>query len=282
MSRSLRFTAFGLVVFLAAGPARAGSDAPPHPAYRAATAETVVIGKVVRVEEKTVAARRFEADSPKGEFKVAVVQIDEAVVGAKGLTEIRVGFLMPFTKDPKTRRPYPAQLEKGDEVILFLYPHMDEPFHILAYYYDTVFKKDDPKAFEQVAAAVRPVGKLLKDPMPGLTSKDADERYRTAATLIAHYRAARSPAPRPTQVPVDAKESRLILEALAEADWLKRDRDPTVPSPVAAFFMLGLKAEDGWTQPQDNKKVVDAAKKWVRDNAATYRIKKQVYDKKDQ
>ena len=282
MPRPLRLTAFALAAFLAAAPARAGKEAPPPPAYRAATAETVVIGKVVRVEDKPVAARRFEADTGKGEFKVAVVKIDAAVVGARGLTEIRVGFLAPFTKDPRTRRPYPAQLDKGDEVILFLYPHMDEPFYTLAYYYDVVFKQDDAKAFEQVAAAIRPVGKLLKDPTPGLTSKDADERYRTAATLIAHYRAARSPAPRPTKVSADAKESRLILEALAEADWLKRDRDPAVPSPVAAFFMLGLNADDGWTQPEDNKKVVAAAKKWVQDNDATYRIQKQVYDKKDQ
>src|SRR5262245_26019483 len=75
--------------------ARAMMVAPAPLAQRVATADCVVIGKVTRIEDKTVTAARFPGDKEKGEYQVAVVQIEEAVVGARGLTHIRVGFIPP-------------------------------------------------------------------------------------------------------------------------------------------------------------------------------------------
>src|SRR5262249_57636836 len=118
-----RCPASALAAPLLCARARADMAAPPPPAQCAAMAQTVVIGKVVSIEDKTVAAKRYPSDTDKGEYKIAVVKIDDAVLGAKGLTHVRVGFI-PAAINPnvKIRRPLPVQLNKDDEVILFLQP----------------------------------------------------------------------------------------------------------------------------------------------------------------
>jgi hypothetical protein len=262
--------------------ARADMAAPPPPVQRAAAAQTVVIGKVVSIEDKTVAAKRSPNDPDKVEYKVAVVKIDDAVLGVKGLTHVRVGFV-PVTMDPniKYRRPQPVQLNKGDEVMLFLQPHHEANFLIAPYYYDGIFKTQDEKSFEKIAADVKRVGKLLSDPTASLTSKDAKDRADAAMLLIVHYRVGRAAYVQGKQEPIDAKESKLILEALAAADWGDGQFRWETLTPTMAFASLNLTAKDGWTQPQDLKQFPDAAKKWLKDNAGTYRIKKWVEDNKD-
>ena len=44
-------------------------------------------------------------------------------------------------------------------------------------------------------------------------------------------------------------------------------------TPRNLFYRLNLTPQDGWTAPEDLKKFPDAAKKWLRDNADSYRIK---------
>ena len=68
--------------------------ATPKPGALAAQADIVVIGKVVEVEKDTVEATAFKG-APKGEktsYKIAVIKIEEAIIGGKGLTQFRVGF----------------------------------------------------------------------------------------------------------------------------------------------------------------------------------------------
>jgi hypothetical protein len=282
MSRFLRLSAFVLAACLGAGPARADMAAPPPPAQRAAAAQMVVIGKVVSIEDKTVTAKRYPGDADKGEYKIAVVKIDDAVLGAKGLTHVRVGFI-PATVNPnvKIRRPLPVQLNKDDEVILFLQPHFEANFQIATYYYDGVFKKADEKEFAKVAEEVKRVGRLLSDPQACLTAKDAAERFEAAALLIARYRRNGLLTPTMKEEPIDAKESKLILEALAGADWGKGEGRWDRVTPAAAFAALNLTPKDGWTPPQNFSKFPEAAKKWLRENAGMYRVKKWVEDKKD-
>ena len=255
--------------------ARADMAAPPPPLMRAAQADIVVIGKVVSIEEKTVTARRFPGDMDKGEYRIAVVKIESAVLGAKDLTHIRVGYL-PAAPNP--RRPPPVQLNKDDEVILFLQPHFEGNFHIAPYYYDGITKKD-AKAFDTVVADVKRAGKLLSDPQAGLNSKEQKDRFETAALLIARYRTTRPYAGKVSEAAIDVKESKLILTALAEADWGNGQVRWDTLTPAAAFSSLNLRPNDGWTPPQDLGKFPEAAKKWLKDNAETYRVKKFVYEK---
>src|SRR5437868_3831069 len=62
---------------------------------RVATAESVVIGKVTSIEEKTASAPRFPGDKGRGEYRVAILKIEEAFGTARKLTHVRVGFEPP-------------------------------------------------------------------------------------------------------------------------------------------------------------------------------------------
>src|SRR5262249_1180158 len=118
------------------------------------------------------------------------------------------------------------------------------------------------------------------EPMTGLRSKNADERVLTAGLLVAQYRAYKPGEPK--QEPIDAEQSKLILKALAVADFTK----PSGPNDISAhhaFFMLGLTAQGGWNPPPFKdlqKEFPVVVKKWMNDNAEKYRIQRFVAEKK--
>ena len=119
--------------------------------------------------------------------------------------------------------------------------------------------------------------------MAVLKGKNADDRFLTAAMLIARYR---TPRPGETKTEaIDAEESKLILQALADADWTVKPAPGILGlqtmNPQNIFYRLNLTPQDGWTQPTDVKDVPDAAKQWLKDNAEKYRIQRFVADKKD-
>src|SRR5262249_55070534 len=67
--------------------------APAPVARRVALADVVVVGKVVGIEEKTVAAPRFPGDPNTVDYKIAVVKVEDSALNPKGVTHVRVGFL---------------------------------------------------------------------------------------------------------------------------------------------------------------------------------------------
>src|SRR5439155_22240785 len=117
------------------------------------------------------------------------------------------------------------------------------------------------------------VSRLVSDPLKGLKAKEAADRQLTAMVLIGRYRARNGPV---REVLIPAEESRLILKELAEADWSGRDAKLKPYIPMNSFFMLNLTETDGWKHPGDGNKVPEAAKQWLREHAATYRIKRMV------
>src|SRR5258708_5165488 len=69
------------------------SVGPLPPTALAANADAVIVGKVTEIESDAVEVTPYKgapADQ-KVSFKVGVLKIDEAVLGASGLTRIRVG-----------------------------------------------------------------------------------------------------------------------------------------------------------------------------------------------
>jgi hypothetical protein len=241
-------------------PASAKVAAPAPLPTRVAHADLVVLGKVTAVEPKTVTLK------DGSEYKVAVVKIDEALVGGAGLTHVRVGFI------PGGFRRFPASnLTVGQEACFFLSSLPGATFSVPRMYYDVIAREGNPE-FAGELAVVRRCGRLLRDPAAGLRSKEADDRLLTAALLVGRYR---RPCYGPTRAePIDAAQSRLILEALADADWTRRDPQTSVTAPDT-FFRLGLTKQDGWEHTPGGD-VAAAARKWLRDHAATYRIQKIV------
>src|SRR5262249_26042305 len=144
---------------------------------RVALAKVIVVGKVVEIEKKTVQAKPFPGAEEKSEFQVAVVEIKDAIQGAKGLTHVRIAFL-PAPKGPVggpirpgIRRAPALQLTKGLEACFFLTPHFEETFHLIP----NVTPPMDSKAenFKKELEEVKRIAKLLDDPKASLKSKNA-------------------------------------------------------------------------------------------------------------
>jgi hypothetical protein len=118
----------------------------------------------------------------------------------------------------------------------------------------------------------RALRRTLADPKKALGSKDAMERMFTASMLIHGYRTPRAVyAGEPRTEPIEADLSKLILETLAAADW---NTPSAAVGPYGSFIRLGLTDKDGWTQPNDFKEFVPAARKWLREHADSYRIRR--------
>jgi hypothetical protein len=249
----------------------AGAMAPPPPfPVLLAQAEAILVGKVTAFENKTVMARRGPDDRERVEYRVAVVKVEESLIGGKGLTHVKVGVApaRTFRGSGGLPRSIPeASLKVGQEVLLLLRRHHTETFWVMPTDQDAV----DSKApdHRQKLEMARQAGKLMADPSAGLKAKDAGDRLLTATLLLSRYRKPR-PDHRVEAIPAD--ESRGILEALAGADWSKLDHSPGMVAPLALFYQLGVGEKDGWRQPADFQKVSAAAQKWLRDNAATHRI----------
>src|SRR5207302_1210112 len=84
-------TLLALLTVLVSVPAIwAGALAPPPPLMaRLPRADAIVVGKVVSFEEKPI-----KADGT--EYRIAVVKIEDALLGAKGLTHVKVGIRPPI------------------------------------------------------------------------------------------------------------------------------------------------------------------------------------------
>jgi hypothetical protein len=266
----------GLVFFAAALPARAGSlpaDALPLP-NRVATAEMVVVGKVVALEEKPVTAHAYPGAKDKVLFTVAEVKVSDAVLAPKGTTTVRLGFqpIPPMV----AIRPMPFQATVGMEGCFFLVKNGDSgiylPQGVLCY-----LDKKSP-TFEKDVALIKQCVKILDAPVASLKAKDAEERFLAAGMLVARY------ASRHTQNDVaeliDAEESKLILQALADADWTPTN-DLMKLSPRMVLSRLPLTAKDGWALPanSDPKAYAVYAQSWVKGHVDGYRIQRWVADK---
>ena len=93
-------TTAALVVFSLSGfgqvvtPGRTSTGAVqlPSPSMRAAQTTVVFVGKVTEIEPETIDVPAYRGADYKVKYKVAIVKVDEPIIGAKGLTKVRVGF----------------------------------------------------------------------------------------------------------------------------------------------------------------------------------------------
>jgi hypothetical protein len=271
-------------------------------------AECIVIGKVRSIETEPAIAATTEREKFKTVFKVAVIAVDETLAGDKSAKTVRVGFRI-INKNYKNPLPGlaplhltpPSELEVGQEGYFVLVKHYEQPFFLMpgSFGFDgqpriggdfggdgTLIKKGTP-LFESDVAMMKRCSKLMEDPKAALKSKDVEERLLATAILITKYRTPPpmdlylrmgvplgQPAPIAKMEPIDAVESRLILEALALAD-LNRATDAKLKiSALGLFNKLGLTKADGW-DPNET----DAARKWLKANADKYRIQRFVSKK---
>ncbi len=269
-------------------------------------AEVVVIGKVTGLEKETVEAEAFKGAPNKLVYKIAVIKIDSAVVGAKGLTHIKVGFQEPVggvqpaevpqvgnIKQLPGRVPpirgggfQPITLKADQEGVFYLHKHPTANFYIIQQGYHPTDSKD--AKYKEELAQVKAIAMTVSDPLKALKSENAEDRLTAATTLISKYRAYPQNAPMGVdQVAIPAEETKLILKALMEADWDKYKTDPT-RNPMNAMSMIGVyansngigqyKATPGDPNPAESyqKWYRAAVKNWYETNSSKFEIKKMV------
>jgi hypothetical protein len=253
---------------------------------RVATADAIVVGKVTTIEDKTVSAEPFPGQKDKVEYHIAVVKIGDGLQGAKGLTHLKIGFIKPATPAGGGTVPIrpirggfvPPQPAVDQEGCYFLSKHHAENFYVMRDNNSFINKAGNAN-FDKDVAKVKELAKLLADPKKGLKSKSAEDRSQTAAMLVVRY-TMQHPGQN-KQVPIDAEESKLILQGLADGDWTK-GFSPTELTPQMVFGRLGLTDKDGWapgplTTPNAFQ---DAAKAWIKGHAESYRIQRWTTEEK--
>jgi hypothetical protein len=270
----MRACLIAVVFSLTAVAANAGVLVQPPPgAARVANADAVVVGKVTSIEPQDVMVGTTK-------YRIAVVQIEDAIKGVKeGVKSVRIGFI-PIEK-PKPNvfvtggRPVQLQVSQGG--LFLLKKNSKEAFFeiggIVGYYVNS----DKNDEFAKELAAAKSAAKASVNPQASLKSKDADERLAAAAILVEKYRAYRGP--KASQEAIDAEESKLILKALAEADWKGQVNFASLrPNMGQLFNRLGVTKADGFT-PAVGANYQEAARAWVRDNAEKFRIQRNVENK---
>jgi hypothetical protein len=242
-------------------------------------ADLIALGKVTAIEDEPVKAAplvKIPGVTNKVTFRIAVVTIESPILGADKLERVRVAFAPPpaiKSNMPRGGRLAIVPLAAGDEGCFFLHKHPDEPFYVASAAYDFL-AKDKTKEFDKEIAQVKRCVRLLNDTKTGLGSKEADDRLLTATLLIYRYRTPRHVyVGKPPTEPIPADESKRILTTLAEADWDQKEVS-TEGKPMGLFLRLGLTREDGWVLPAELPRVAPAAKKWLHDHAAEYRIQR--------
>ncbi len=276
----------------AATPVKAMRIAAPAPAIRAAMAHTIVVGKVESIEEKTVSAKPFPGAPEKVEYQIAVIKITDPILAAKGLTHIRVGFIPPppMGAPGGPIRIGPRRLSvtftKDQEALVFLQPHDDGNFMIVPGFNDVVNKQGNQQ-FENTVTETKTFVKMLENPKESLKAEKQADRFTAAAMLITKYRTRRPTTTEPKSEAVEAETSKLVLTALAEADW----KAPVGfrMNPLQLFLQLNVSEKDGYNPPMmevkgqnqvDYTKLPDYAKQWCKDNADKYKIQRYVYEEK--
>ena len=231
---------------------------------RFGAADCVVVGRIAALESKTVFALPHAGATMKKEYGVGMLEITQAIKGGEGLTHLRIG-LLPCQR---------AAL--GKEACFFLFPHFEETFFITPRQFGEPLIKEGNRGFDAEIRRYQHWAELQKDPSAGLKSRDADERFVTAALLVSQYRnfvPGFHAENRKTDL-IDAEQSRLIMLALAEADWDAIEKRHDLPIEWL-FNRLDINAKDGWERRRfahDENVLHAAMQQWLKDHVKTYRI----------
>ncbi len=217
----IRRAAALLVIALSVSPAFALKiAAPPGIAQRAATAEVVVTGTVTDFEKEMVEAGQYPGSPQKVSYKIAVVKIDDALIGSKNETHIKIGFL---PTDIGIRRGQPNfDLKENASGAFFLRKHYEGPFYVFDYASQPLDAKSE--TYKADLELVKKAVAAVTDPDKALAAKDAKDRYFAAAAIVAKYRTAPCGSTVRSEL-VPAVQSKLFLPSILEGDWSAYEQD---------------------------------------------------------
>ena len=229
-------------------PVAAKRAAPFSPVDKLVRADAAVIGKVTAIEKELLTAAPDRGATEKVSYTVAVVKVETALTGAANATHVKVGFVAPPKNAPAPGRGYAAvALAEGAEGLFFLTMHHSGAFYTLSPMLAQVETTSDN--YKAQVAQTKRAAAVLAEPAKALKADKAADRGFAATVVAMKYRAFPENAAEVETVKVPADESRLVLKALAEANWKPDPNDATAPNAYQAFSRLGLTDADGWKFP---------------------------------
>jgi hypothetical protein len=274
MQKSTKFLAAilaGAGMWLTGSAAEGGVVPLPPPGHtRIALADAVIVGEVDALEPLDI-----KIDNTT--YRIAVVKIKDGLKGAKDVKAVRIAFIPLAKPDPKIIRTgaRPVQLEPGQEGLFILKKIGNQDIYTIGGVVGYYINHDKNKDFDKEVQAARASAKAMDNPQAALKSRDAEERLLAASILITKYRTNRGPNVK--LEPIDAEESKQIMQALADADWTNLDFRSVRPNPTQLFQKLGVTAKDGF-MVVGGANFQTAAQTWVRENAQKFRIQRFVAD----
>ena len=303
--RSFPVVAFALGVFITtATSAQALRIMIPNrtPVQQAIQADVIVVGKVTELEKELTQATAVPNATEKTSFQIGVIKISESIVGAKGLTTVRVGW-QPAATAPVNPTPVPnirpairprpivnrsIALTEGQEGCFQLVKHHEGDFYVLIQGGQPLEKK--AADFDKQLETVKKVVRIFAEPVASLKAKDGDERRFAAGILLQKYRMVPQVinGKLAKQEDISVEQSELIMRIMAESEWGKNEMKDGVPIGVQnQFGSLGVvQGQHGFNPPnfmpgqQDYNKVYgDYVMKWIKDNTDKYRIQRWVAGK---
>jgi hypothetical protein len=253
-------------------------------------ADAIFAGRVVAMEPMDI-----EAEPAKGQakvtYRIATVEVTEAIHGLKKDTKmIRVAFLaqpnnqpagggggggnvrpaiQPGIARPGLGRIYNPQmtLQVGQDGMFAVNKHFKENFFLAPNTLNFISRENNQN-FETELKTAKQLAKVMGDPAAALKAEDKQDRYLAAAILVSKYRANQLGTPTKGE-PIDAAESKLILQAIAGGDWTNTRYNGIIPNPVELFRQLGVNGQPNNAQ---------GMQKWLDENAGKYVIQKLVAD----
>jgi hypothetical protein len=266
------------------------------PVEKLVRADTVVIGKVTAIEKDTVLAEPAPGVKDKQTYKVAVIKIENGLVGAANVTHVKVAFIPPARQEPPAVGPGrpgapgrggfgPVTLAEGMEGLFYLNKHHSGEFYIIS----PIMAPTEAKAegYKDQVALAKKGAAVLTDPMKALKADKADERAFAAMVLIGKYRSypENIVGGKVENEKVPADESKLVLKALADANWKPNPNDANAPNVYQAFSQIGLNDKDGWKYPmvKPGEDFIDKTKEafvaWLSGAGKDYQLNRFVVKK---
>lgn len=287
----------GIGTFTRTGTMIAAPGGYPSPLPRGT--DVVIVGKVMDVDRDEVEVSPFRG-APKErmlKYKVATLQIEDRVLGAGGITRVRVGFpadgrpgfiaTVTVTATPGMTRPAGVlTLAAGTEGCFALAKHPTADFYVIVG--PPTYKKDPNYAKE--VDKLKKYGRAISDPVAALKAKDLQDRFEAAQIILQRYLV---PQGSNRREPVPDEENKLLVALLKELPWVPADGKRTradgkmVPHRAALWYTLnpselGFKRPDppkrnpGDPPPNFDKVMDEATTKFLNENADKIRLKRFV------
>lgn len=248
---------------------------PPPGPVRIVNSDAVFVGRVTEIEPIDVDAKAFPGAKETVKYRIAIVKVNQIINGLKDEKTLRVGFIplvVPKAGVPMIGRRGGPQLEVGQEGLFMIRKHHEGKYYNAPDF--GYFVSAQQKNFDDEIKTAKKVVAVMADTKTALQSKDADERLLAVTILVGKYRTAKSFPNK--EEPIDAAESKLILNAIATAKWQPFKFGEANPQQL--FNQLGINEKDGWKAPMKingHDDMRNAVQAWIRDHG-DYRIKRFV------